>query len=82
MKDVIISGRRIRRELWMLGVSFAAAYALNVFSIIHWSRPLSELYSTLGYVVTLALGIYLSLLVIRLLVFGCIRIVRHFTGKK
>lgn len=71
MKDFIISGTRIRRELWWLAACLGVAYALNIFAIVHWDRPLSELYMTLGYVVTLAFMLYLILLVLRLLIWGC-----------
>ena len=78
MKDIVINKKRQRRELWVVAGCLIAAYGLNVFSIIHWNRPASEYYMTLGYVIAIALVIYIVSVIIRLLIFLCIKGVKHF----
>ena len=68
MKDIVIKGTSIKRELWVLLGCFIAAYGLNIYSILHWSRPATELYMTIGYVVVFAVGIYVALWIVRLVV--------------
>ena len=68
MKDIVIKGTSIKRELWVLLGCFVAAYGLNIYSIIRWSRPASELYMTIGYVIVFTVGIYVALWIVRLFV--------------
>ena len=68
MKDIIITSAKIKRELWILLGSFAVAYGMNICSIIHYARPASELYMTIGYVLVTAVCIYLILAVVRILI--------------
>lgn len=68
MKDIVIKGTSIKRELWVLLGCFIVAYGLNIYSILHWSRPATELYMTIGYVVVFAVGIYVGLWIVRLVV--------------
>ena len=68
MKDIIIKGRDLLRELWILLACLLISYGVNVYAILRFDRPASEYYMTLGYVVTLAVGLYLAQLIVRLLV--------------
>ncbi|MGN0202800.1 MAG: hypothetical protein ACI399_07860 [Candidatus Cryptobacteroides sp.] len=65
MKDIIITSRHIRRELWYLLASFAAAFGMNIYAIVRYARPATELFSMIGYVIVTALVIYLLLLPVR-----------------
>lgn len=65
MKDVSISGRRIRIELRWLVISFALACLLNVYSIIKFRTPVSELITSLHIVLLMSLIIYVLLLFFR-----------------
>ena len=67
MKDIVISGKALRRELFVFLGCLAASWLLNVYAVIHYSRPAIELVSTIGYVVVLALIVYLVLWLPRLL---------------
>lgn len=78
MKDIIITSAKVKRELWILLGSFIAAYGMNIYAILHYHRPASELYMTLGYVVYAAAIIYAALAVVRLLIY---LIVKLFTKK-
>ena len=68
MKDIIITPRHIRREARYLLLSFAAAFGMNVYAIVRYTRPATELFSMIGYVIVTALVIYLLLLPVRWIV--------------
>ena len=58
MKDIVIKGRAIRTELIVAAACLLAAFSLNVYAVIHYSRPLTELAGSLGYVVVVAAALY------------------------
>ena len=68
MKDIVITGKMIRRELCVLLGCFVAAFFVNVGAIISYDRPWSELYSQIGFVIFMTIGIYVLLAVLRLIV--------------
>ena len=77
MKDTIISARRKKAEFqWLLG-SFAAAFLLNIISIISYQTSWKELYTKIHIVLLLTLIIYFLLLLLRLLVGLVVRLVRR-----
>jgi hypothetical protein len=79
MKDVSISGRRIRTELRWLAISFALAILFNIYSVIKFKTPLYELVTSLHIVLLLSLIIYVLLLFFRGLASLVIRLA---SGKK
>ncbi|MBR1706241.1 MAG: hypothetical protein IJ721_05565 [Bacteroidales bacterium] len=68
MKDFVIQGKVVRRELYLLLGCLVAAELVNTAAILHWGRPVLELLTQLGYVVVLALLFYIVLLLVRGLV--------------
>ena len=78
MKDITISGNRIRTELkWLLGC-FAAAVIFNVFAIIRYQTSWAEFFTTLHVVVILALVFYLLMLFFR----GLFTLIIRFSTRK
>ncbi len=69
-KGIFISYRSIRREALWLCLSFVIAFGLNVYAILHYATPWSELWSSLLYVLEATAVVYLVLALVRLLVFG------------
>jgi TRAP-type C4-dicarboxylate transport system permease small subunit len=65
MKDIIITPRKLKRELFIWLLCLVAAIGLNVYSIIYYNTNWSELYTHLGYVVAISIVIYLILWVFR-----------------
>ena len=55
MKEIIIKGKSIRRELWILLGCFVFAVCVNIFAIIKYSRPAKELVTMIGYVFVVAI---------------------------
>ncbi len=76
MKDIVISGRDIRRELWFWLASFCISFVINIIAVVRFDRPWTELVSQIGYVVVISVLIYFLLWVIRLLVAGARRLFR------
>lgn len=67
MKDTIITAARKRREILILIFSFIFAFLLNVFAVIKYKNPVSELITQLHVVLLISLVLYAVLLFLRLL---------------
>jgi hypothetical protein len=70
MKDIVITGAVIRRELWWLLAAFILANLMNVYAIVVYDTEWKELFSTLGYVVALSIVLYVFTALLRLAVRG------------
>ncbi|MFZ5430848.1 MAG: hypothetical protein ACOZDD_11495 [Bacteroidota bacterium] len=81
MRDLIIPGKVIKRELIILIVSFVAAVLLNIYSIIKYKTAWGELFSQLHVVVAVTLIIYLLVILFRLLISPIFRLLTHKRGK-
>lgn len=68
MKDIIIKGSSIRRELYILLASTVVAEGINLYAVISMARPAKELITMIGFVVVTGIAIYLLILIIRVLV--------------
>lgn len=68
MKDINlhVSVRRQRCELLTFAVCFAIAFILNVCAIAAYNAPWTELITSIFYVITLAVALYVA--------WSCIRI--------
>lgn len=69
-----VSSRRIRTELLSLLVCFLIAIGLNVYAIMHYGSPLSELWTSILYVLMATAVLYAVWILLRLLVFGIARL--------
>lgn len=70
MKDIVITGAVIRRELWWLLAAFIVANLMNVYAIAAYDTEWKELVSTLGYVFALSVVLYVFTALLRLAVRG------------
>ncbi len=66
MKNLTISGHRIKKELKILLICFFATVLLNVFAIIYYKTNWIELISQLHIVVLLSAIIYFLAVLIRI----------------
>ena len=66
MKDTIITGNRKKIEIVTLIACFIIACIVNVYSIIAYNTPWSEIFTSLGYVCLFAVVLYVAWSVIRL----------------
>ena len=76
MRDIVIGQARIKREVLVLSMCFLAAEILNVYAIATKGTEWSELFTQLHIALAVAIVLYLVLGLIRLLVFGFLRLVR------
>ncbi|MFW6371312.1 MAG: hypothetical protein ACOC10_08930 [Bacteroidota bacterium] len=72
MKDIVITGKRIKTELIYLLVSFIIGIGLNIYAIVKYNTHWKELVTQLWTVFVFSLVIYLIVLILRLIVFGVI----------
>lgn len=76
MKDIIIKGSSIRRELFILLASLVVAEGINLYAVISMARPAKEMITMIGFVAVTGIAIYLLILIIRMLVRLVCRIFR------
>ena len=77
MPNIYISHHRIRVELVSLAVCFLIATGLNIYAIIHYKSPFSELWTSILYVLMATAFFYAVWTLLRVLVYGIKRIVNH-----
>ena len=81
MKDLVIRGQSIRRECRIAAACLLVGILVNVGAILGYHRPWTELVSQLGYVVVLAVILYLLIGVIRLFIHAICLIIRKLQQK-
>lgn len=69
MKDLVIKGKRIRKELIILAVLFTLSFIMNVIGIIKHDTGWTELLSQLHVVLILTLVLYVLLWPVRLIIY-------------
>lgn len=74
MKDLVISGKRVKTELLIALGCFVCAMLINIICIIVYHSQWHEIFSQIGFTVLVAVILYVLLLLIRLLVILCKKI--------
>lgn len=74
MKDIVISQKSVKRELWILLGCFVAAVIFDLVGIIKYGKPFYEVFQTIGYEVVIAAAIYAILAFIRIIVWLILKI--------
>lgn len=77
MKDIVISSKKVKRELRLLLWCFIIAFVLNIVAIIIYKTYWVEIFTQIGYVIVIAVGLYLSIALIRFLIY----LIRKVFGK-
>lgn len=77
MNDVIITGRRLRCELWTAGFCLFLAILVNGYAIIAYKTPWSELVTAWRMTLAVAAVLYVLWGVVRLGIAGVKRIARR-----
>lgn len=67
MKDIIITGKRIRREILITLIIFLFAILLNVYAIISYETGWSELISEIPFILLISVVIYVFLSLVRII---------------
>lgn len=76
MKDIVISGKRIKKELRVLLACVVAVEAVNIYAVVEYGGKWTEIFTSLGFVVTSAFCLYAVLAAIRLIIFGISGLIR------
>ena len=76
MQDIIITSKRIRKETYILLICFAAAFLINIISIIAFKTPWYEIFTQIGYVIVITIFLYLIVAVFRFISASIIRLVK------
>ncbi|MCW1734766.1 hypothetical protein [Anaerorudis cellulosivorans] len=69
MKDIVIPSQKVKREARIFMGCFIFAFLLNIAAIIIYKTPLYEAFTQIGYVIVIAVVLYLITALIRFLVF-------------
>ena len=77
MKDIIIPGRRIARELLIFIGCIVIALIVNVYAILKYKTEWKELFTTLHITIAVGVVIYILLALLRLVVCGAARLFRR-----
>ncbi len=80
MKETVITIRRKKIELVTFLICIAVALGLNVYAIVRYDTPWSELYTELLWVVVWGCGIYVLWSLGRLAFWGVYRLFRKRPG--
>ena len=67
MKDLRFTVKRQRTELFVFGICFLIAFALNAVSIIVYKTEWKELYTQLCWVLMISIFLYFTALFFRLI---------------
>lgn len=69
MKDIVIPSQKVKREAWIFLGCFIFAFLLNIAAIIIYKTPWYEAFTQIGYVIVIAVVLYLLMALIRFLIF-------------
>lgn len=76
MNDIVISGKRIKRELRIFVSCIAVMELLNIFAIIRYDGRWVETVTNIGFVLTAAVVAYLLLTAVRVFVWLILKLFR------
>lgn len=82
MKDIVIKGESLRRELFIALGCFLAAVAVNIYAICEYDTSWTELFSQIGFTAVTAIVIYIAVWIIRLLILLCLSTVRKMRSSR
>lgn len=76
MKDIILKGGIIRRELLFLLLSIIIAFGMNIYAIITFETSWAELLTQLPFIILITLVIYLIILLARIISLGIYKLIK------
>lgn len=83
MKDITITSKRLKKELYILVACFVIASIINLIAIVVYKTPWYELFTQVGYVGVITILLYVILLLIRGVVAVVGRLMKKdYTGEK
>ncbi|MEA4935891.1 hypothetical protein SDC9_170348 [bioreactor metagenome] len=82
MKDIIITGVRVKKELVALLVCFLIGFVANIGAIIYYKTALTEIVTSIGYVIVSAFVLYFIWSLIRVIISLLLNLFRRFSRSK
>lgn len=76
LNDSVITGRQKVREIIIFLVCFAAAFIVNIYSIIRFSTPWTEIFTQIGFVCIITGILYVLVWIIRIIALLVSKLVR------
>ena len=58
MKDIVLTARQQKRELWWLLGAFVVANLCNAWAIVEYHAPASEMFTSIFYVLIFTIVLY------------------------
>jgi len=68
MRDITVKGKTLKRELLLFFFLFVIVFCFNVYAIVDYKAPWTEIISELHYVLLISFTVYLIIGIIRLIV--------------
>lgn len=68
LKDSVITGKQKTREIIIFLACFVVAFCINIYSIIKFATPWTEVFTQIGFVCIITGVLYVLLWVIRIIV--------------
>lgn len=69
MKDIIITRKRQKTELLVLLICFVVACLTNLYAIFSYGGKLTEMFTSLGYVLIFTAALYVAFALLRIIIF-------------
>lgn len=82
MKDTIITSKRKKIELILFISCFVIANLINIYAIIHFGTPWSEMFTKIHITILIAIGLYVLLTILRIVVIMVTMPLKHNYRKK
>lgn len=77
MKDIVIKERHVKRELWIFLACVVVMELVNVYAIMDYDGRWSEAVMSLGFVVVAAVVMYAVVALLRLMVYGIMKLIKR-----
>lgn len=82
MKQITLPLPDLKKEALIAGACLLLAFGLNVYAIMVFKTPWTELFTSLLWVLAIAVTLYLSVAGLRLCRFVIIRLIKTHTEKR
>ena len=72
MKDIVITAKRVKIEIFTFIVCFLIAFSINLYAIIRYNTSFVELFTSIGYILVTAIALYIFWSLVRIVIY-CVK---------
>lgn len=76
MRDIVITSRKLKKEIYIFSACFTMAFLTNIISIIIFKTPWYEVFTQIGYVIVITVVLYLIATLFQLIALGIVRLMK------